>query len=101
MQTPVHIEMRPLPALADAFAAILAAEQADPDASASLWPAAAPSAAPPAAAVTDQLIENVTSRVLERLSDTVVFRDAVAEATSTIAERLIREEIERIKSSIT
>ena len=86
----------PLPALADAFAALLAAEQADPDASAGLWPASAP----PAAVVTDELIENVTRRVLDRLSDTVAFREAVADATSTIAERLIREEIARIKASI-
>ena len=37
--------------------------------------------------------------VLERLSDRVV-RDTVAEIVSSIAERLVREEIERIKSSI-
>ena len=86
----------PLPALADAFAALLAAEQADPDASAGLWPASAP----PAAVVTDELIEKVTRRVLDHLSDTVAFREAVAEAASTLAERLIREEIARIKASI-
>jgi hypothetical protein len=41
----------------------------------------------------------VTRRVLERLSDTV-FRDAVADIASKTAERLVREEIERIKASI-
>jgi CheY-like chemotaxis protein len=87
----------PLPALADAFAALLAAEQSDPLASfGGTWPAAVPETA----AVTDALLEDVTRRVLERLSDTVVFREAVAEATSKIADRLVREEIARIKASI-
>ena len=87
----------PLPALADAFAALLAAEHADPDAAAAgLWPAAAPQSA----AVSEALIEDVTRRVLERLSDTVVFREAVAETTAKIADRLVREEIAHIKASI-
>jgi CheY-like chemotaxis protein len=59
----------------------------------------APSQAPPPAAVSEALIEAVTRRVLERLSDTVV-RDAVADIASKTAERLVREEIERIKASI-
>ena len=88
----------PLPALADAFAALLAAEHADPDtpSAVGIWPAAAPQAA----VVTEDLIEDVTRRVLERLSDTVVFREAVAETTSKIADRLVRDEIARIKASI-
>jgi CheY-like chemotaxis protein len=86
----------PLPALADAFAALLAAEHGAPQsAAAGTWPASLPSAA----AVSDELIENVTRRVLERLSDTSV-REAVADIASKVAERLIREEIERIKASI-
>jgi CheY-like chemotaxis protein len=90
----------PLPSLADAFAALLAAEQAEPSAAGALWPATAPPvAAPPAAAVSDEVIEAITSRVLERLSDTVV-RDAVSDIASKIAERLIQEEIERIKAAI-
>ncbi len=90
----------PLPALADAFAALLAAEQggALTDATGT-WPAAPPPAAPPAAVVTDELLEDVTRRVLARLSDTVV-REAVADIASKVAERLVREEIERIKASI-
>ena len=43
--------------------------------------------------------EQVTERVLQRLTDRVV-REAVAEIVSAIAERLVREEIERIKSAI-
>jgi hypothetical protein len=51
------------------------------------------------ALATDDLIERVTERVLERLSDRAV-RDSAADIVSRIAERLVREEIERIKSSI-
>jgi CheY-like chemotaxis protein len=85
----------PLPALADAFAALLAAEEGELSSTAGIWPASLP----PTAAVRDELIDDVTRRVLERLSDTVV-REAVADSASKVAERLIREEIERIKSSI-
>jgi hypothetical protein len=41
----------------------------------------------------------VTHCVLERLSDQIV-RDTVSEIVSATAERLVREEIERIKASI-
>ena len=86
----------PLPALADAFAALLAAEQGEPlSPSAGTWPASLL----PAPVVSDALIEDVVGRVLDRLSHTVV-REAVADIASKIAERVIREEIERIKSSI-
>ena len=58
----------PLPALADAFAALLAAEQGEPlSPAAGTWPASLP----PSAVVGDELIEDVTRRVLDRLSDTV------------------------------
>jgi len=73
------------PSLVDAFAALLAAEQRT---------AIAPSAAPETrqASVDDALIDAVTQRVLARLNDETV-RPAVLE----IAERLVRDEIERIK----
>jgi hypothetical protein len=87
-----------LPPLADAFAALLAAEQGAPLPTGALW-LTGPPPPPPAAVVTDETIELITRRVLDRLSDTVV-RQAVTEITSTIAERLIREEIERIKAAI-
>ncbi len=81
-----------LPPLADAFAAILAAEQGEARTSAAAnWPATTPS--------TDEIVEHVTRRVLDHLSDKVV-RDAVSDIVSQIAERLVREEIERIKASI-
>jgi CheY-like chemotaxis protein len=78
-----------LPSLADAFAAILAAEQGEPIAAS--WPATTPS--------TDALVEQVTQRVLDRLSDQVV-RDTVSDIVSQIAERLVLEEIERIKAAL-
>jgi CheY-like chemotaxis protein len=86
----------PLPALADAFAALLAAEQGEPSSARSgLWP----SALAPSAEAREELVEEVVRRVLDRLSDTVV-REAVADIASKVAERLILEEIERIKASI-
>jgi CheY-like chemotaxis protein len=95
-----------LPPLADAFAALLAAEQQDPaPVSAPRWPGTTASTAhhtdPSSAAAggTDALVEDVTRRVLERLSDQVV-RETVAEIVSKVAEQLVREEIERIKASV-
>jgi CheY-like chemotaxis protein len=86
----------PLPPLADAFAALLAAEQHEsPSPAAPLWPASRQ----PAPAITDDAIEQIVRRVLARLSDQVV-RETVADIVSTIAERLVREEIERIKASM-
>jgi CheY-like chemotaxis protein len=85
--------------LADAFAALLAAEEQE---SVSGAPPALPvwrAASSDGPLATDDLIERVTERVLERLSDRAV-RESAAEIVSRIAERLVREEIERIKSSI-
>jgi CheY-like chemotaxis protein len=87
-----------LPPLADAFAALLAAEQGPGSSiAASEWLASA--SAPAAPEITDDILETITQRVLERLSDRVV-RETVSEMVSEIAERLIREEIERIKAAI-
>lgn len=84
-----------LPPLADAFAALLAAEEGEPvPADVQLWPAATP-----AAGVNDALVEEVTRRVLERLSDQVV-RQTVGEIVSRVAEDLVRQEIERIKAQL-
>jgi CheY-like chemotaxis protein len=84
----------PLPAsLVDAFAALLAAEQKIGLTPSAAMPAVAPPSPPPSgpAPLTDDMIEDVAARVLSRLS---------AEARPSIldvAERLVREEIERIK----
>jgi len=97
-------EPRALPSIADAFSAILAAEQnalgVRPE-----WPThshQAQAAAPPPPAeivITDELIERVARRVLEQMSDRVV-RETVTQIASDVAERLVREEIDRIKAAV-
>ncbi len=67
--------------LANAFTALLAAEQSMPS-------------GPPPAAMTEASIEDAVRRVLVRMTDDLVRRIVV-----DTAERLIREEIERIKAS--
>jgi CheY-like chemotaxis protein len=89
-----------LPPMADAFAAILAAEHHEP--MPALWPGWP---APPqpvsngGGAPSEDAIEEITRRVLDRLSDRVV-RETAEDVISSIAERLVREEIERIKATI-
>jgi len=56
--------------------------------------AAVPSSAP---VVTDALVDAVTRRVVERLGPAAV-REVVADVVAEVAERLIREEIARIRS---
>jgi hypothetical protein len=85
-----------LPSLADAFATLLAAEKEEGRPTiAPTWPASAPSSS----LTQDEVVEQVTRRVLDHLSDRVV-RETVADLVSSIAERLVREEIERIKTAI-
>jgi CheY-like chemotaxis protein len=93
------------PPLADAFAALLAAEQSAPAPTAApAWPV---NAAPgwlsafqaPAPALPDDFVDQVTRRVLDQLSDRAV-RETTAEIVSAVAERLVKEEIERIKRQI-
>jgi hypothetical protein len=78
------------PSLVDAFAALLSAEQR-----LQIGPSAAPGqqgAAPSAGTViSDQVVDEIAQRVLARLSDQT--RPTVLD----VAERLVREEIERIK----
>jgi CheY-like chemotaxis protein len=84
---------RAMPSLHDAFTALLAAERGQP------VHGAAPldetftdtTAGPPA--VTEELIEQIVGRVLARMGD-----DTMRRAVLDTAERLVREEIERIKS---
>jgi CheY-like chemotaxis protein len=83
--------------LADAFAALLAAEQAG---SAPSLPAGwSVQAGSSGGEVSDALVDRIVRRVLERLSDRVV-RETVPEVVRDVAERLVREEIERIKGSV-
>lgn len=99
---------RSLPSVADAFAAILAAEQnalgvrpewPEPPPSAAPAPAVVPAGPIVASDVTDEVIDRIARRVIEQLSDRVV-RETVAQIASEAAERLVREEIEAIKSAI-
>jgi CheY-like chemotaxis protein len=78
----------------DAFHALLAMEQGEPrPAIRSQGPAA------PAAVVTDELVDEVARRVVERLAPNTA-RDLVKQVVAEVAERLIREEIARIKGAV-
>ena len=79
----------PAPGLADTFATLLAVEQGELPASALL--------APPRSG-DDELVDRIARRVVEQLGDRAV-RDLAADIVSRTAERLVREEIERIKTA--
>jgi len=53
--------------------------------------------APVAPVITDEVIDEIVSRVIQRMTDRVV-RETVAEVVSQTAERLVQEEIERIRT---
>jgi len=77
--------------IADAFSALLAVEQGEPGAAPVRLGGAGPSVD-----LSEQTIEAIIRRVLERLAPPTV-RDVVAEVVSDVAERLVREEIDRIR----
>jgi CheY-like chemotaxis protein len=77
--------------LVSAFRALLAQERGEP------LPVR-PSAPSPGRPLDDADVERIVARVLERLNDRVL-RDAAKELVAPVAERLVRDEIERIKSS--
>lgn len=72
------------PTLAEAFAALLAAEQGK----------VAPPPPVNEEALREDVIEQVTRRVIERMGD-----DAVRDVVVEVAERLVREEIARIRTT--
>ena len=78
--------------IADAFGALLSAEMGEPGAQPMRL---IPVAAQPI--VTDALIDDITRRVLQRLSTEALDR-VVADLVSDVAERLVRDEIARIRS---
>jgi CheY-like chemotaxis protein len=84
---PAQAQAAPKVSLASAFSALLAAEQ-----SAQVPPPQAAAAAPPS--MTEASVEEAVRRVLVRMTDDLVRRIVVE-----TAERLIREEIEKIKAS--
>lgn len=55
-------------------------------------------ARPVAPVISDEVIEAIVSRVLQRMSDQVV-RETVTDIVSQTAERLVQEEIERIRAA--
>ncbi len=79
------------------FAALFAAEQGETVAPAAPFPAPRPQA--PVTA-TDSLVDEVTRKVIERLAPDAA-NELVAQIVSEVAERLIREEITRIKAAAT
>lgn len=83
------------PSLAEAFAALLAAERSG-NGSTKLGPSLVSRTKP---LPVDDIVEQVTRRVIEQMSDAVV-RETVSSIVSATAERLVRDEIERIKSNI-
>jgi CheY-like chemotaxis protein len=82
--------------VADMFAALFAVEQGEAVAPAAPFPAAARADAP--LTITDNLVDEVTRRVVERLAPEAA-NELVAQIVSEVAERLIREEIARIKAA--
>src|SRR5262245_2333760 len=78
-------------AVADAFSALLAVEQGEPGA----FPVRLVATAAPQ--ITEDLIEQIASRVIDRLGHGAL-REVVADLVSTVAERLVREEIERVRN---
>jgi len=81
--------------IADVFNALFAMEQGESEAA----PIRLAPSQPTALGVTDELIDEVTRRVVQRLAPGAA-NDLVAKIVSEVAERLVREEIARIKSAV-
>jgi CheY-like chemotaxis protein len=81
--------------VADMFAALFAAEQGETVAPVPTSPSTRPEAP---ITITDNLVDEVTRRVVERLAPGAA-NELVAQVVSEVAERLIREEITRIKAA--
>jgi hypothetical protein len=78
--------------VADAFSALLAVEEGEPDAAPVLLPSGFKGPV-----ITNALVDQIAQRVIERLAPNTA-RDVVARVVSEVAERLVREEIERIRN---
>ncbi|HEY3162539.1 MAG TPA: response regulator [Vicinamibacterales bacterium] len=81
--------------IADAFSALFAAEQGEPGAA----PPRLAGNGSPSVAVTDAMIDDVARRVVQKLAlgSSEQLQAMVREIVSSVAERLIREEIDRIR----
>jgi CheY-like chemotaxis protein len=82
-----HVATPPV-TIGDAFGVLLDVEQGEP------VPFFGESWQP---VVTDDLVDAVARRVTERLSDRII-RDLAPDIVSRVAERLVREEVDRLKS---
>ncbi len=83
--------------VADMFQALFAAEQGEAVMPVATYHEPRAATASPAA-ITDSLVDEVTRRVVERLAPHSA-NELVAQIVSEVAERLIREEISRIKAA--
>jgi hypothetical protein len=86
--------------IVEAFAALLALEDGEPGARAvrlTFEEKHPPAAAAMEATISDAMIEDVVRRVIERMAPDVV-RAVVADIVSETAERLVKEEIDRIRN---
>ena len=83
--------------IADAFSALLAAEQGEPGAA---FPRLPGNGSTPV--VTDSMIDDVARRVIQRLAlgSSDQMQAMVREVVSSVAERLVREEIDRIRRNV-
>jgi hypothetical protein len=83
--------------IADAFSALLAAEQGEPGAA---FPRLPGNGSAPV--VTDSMIDDVARRVIQRLAlgSSDQMQAMVREVVSSVAERLVREEIDRIRRNV-
>jgi hypothetical protein len=81
--------------IADAFTALLAAEQGD---TAAAPPRLAGNGSSPAV-VTDAMVDDVAKRVIQKLAlgSSDQMQSIVKQIVSDVAERLVREEIDRIR----
>jgi CheY-like chemotaxis protein len=79
--------------VADAFSALLAIEQGEPG----VLPVRLGNGSPPA--ITEPMIDDVARRVIQKLAlgSSDQMQTIVKEIVSTVAERLVREEIDRIR----
>lgn len=82
----------PVTPMAAAFSTLLAAEQAEAIPAAARLPLRA--LVPALAEPSDEVIEQIVRRVLDRLAD----REFVSDVVSQVTERIVREEIERLKA---
>lgn len=83
--------------IADAFSALLAAEQGEPGA---VPPRLSGNGSAPV--VTDMMIDDVARRIVQRLAlgSSDQMQAMVREVVSSVAERLVREEIDRIRRNV-